>query len=323
MKVSVVIPTVDREKPLLDAVIASAEQIGALGAGEIVVVDNSANGRQSWIVPETTSKLPNSVELRYVAEQRPGLAYARNKGVAEARGEFVVFLDDDELPRTGWLAALMSAMEESGADAAFGAVIPTFERRPERLADFIGRRFTRNLNAARHEDVSARYNYLGTGNSCFCVATCFDETKPPFDPRFNETGGEDTDLLRRLFFAGKKLVWAGDAIVEEFVPTSRTTLASMCNRRFAQGQIRTLLHVASSPKRYDKAAFWMAVGAAQFGGYSLLAAANTLLNKREKADASRVKAQGGLGKVLWQFYSALTLQNTYSHNSLRILTVRI
>jgi glycosyltransferase involved in cell wall biosynthesis len=241
LKVSIVIPTVDRAKSLSDAVSASAAQIAGFCSGEIVVVDNSRDGRQSWIVP--AAQIPPSsgaVEIRYVKEPNPGLAHARNKGVAEARGQFVVFLDDDELPRQGWLAALISTIEGTDADAAFGGVAPVFEEHPRRLADFIARRFTRALNARSGEDVSKRYNYLGTGNSCFRVATCFADTRQPFDPRFNNTGGEDTDLLRRLFYAGRKLVWAGEAVVEEFVPTSRATVEAMRDRRFAQGQIRSL-----------------------------------------------------------------------------------
>jgi succinoglycan biosynthesis protein ExoM len=303
LKVSIVIPTVDREKSLLDAVSASAAQIAGFCSGEIVVVDNSADGRQFWIVQAAQSFPPSDpVDIRYVKEPNPGLAHARNKGVTEARGQFVVFLDDDELPRPGWLAALISTIEETEADAAFGGVAPVFEERPVLLADFIAHRFTRMLKARSGEDVSARYNYLGTGNSCFRVATCFADTEQPFDFRFNDTGGEDTDLLRRLFFAGKKLVWAGEAVVEELIPTSRTSMAAMRDRRFAQGQIRTLLHVASSSKRYDKAMFWMAAGAAQFIGHSLSASLNTVLNRGEQADIHRIKARGGLGKLLWQPY---------------------
>jgi succinoglycan biosynthesis protein ExoM len=291
LKVSIVIPTVDREKSLSNAVSASAAQIAGLCSGEIVVVDNSRDGRQSWIVQAAQDLSPSdAVEIRYVKEPNPGLAHARNRGVAEARGEFVVFLDDDELPRPGWLAALISTIEETGADAAFGSVVPAFEERPVRLADFIAHSFTRILKAHSGEDVSARYNYLGTGNSCFRVATCFADMAQPFDSRFNNTGGEDTDLLRRLFFADKKLVWVGDAIVEEFIPTSRTTVEAIGDRRFAQGQIRTMLHAISSPKRYDKAAFWMAAGAAQFLGHSLSASLNTIAGRGEQADIHRKAA---------------------------------
>jgi succinoglycan biosynthesis protein ExoM len=273
------------------------EQGAAIGGSEIIVVDNSPDGRQHKVLAPLLS---GAEAIRYLPEPRAGLVYARNAGATAARGTFIVFLDDDQEAHGGWLAALSEALETTGADAAFGPVIAAFEQAPDRLADFAARLYTRDLQAARHADVSRLFNYLGTGNSAFRTATCFAGNPAPFDPRFNKTGGEDTDFLRRLAFAGRKFVWAPDAIVDEQVPASRATAETMAARRFAQGQMRTFSHLASDPKRLDKAAFWMMAGAAQYAGHSAAAAADALLGKREGLAIHRIQAQGGLGKVLWQ-----------------------
>jgi succinoglycan biosynthesis protein ExoM len=297
MKVTIVIPTVDRTDTLVCAVGACAEQCVD---GEIVVVDNSRDGRQSRILAALEDGTRAPTILRHVHEPRPGLACARNRGIAEAQGEFVAFLDDDQLPHPGWLAGLIGALVETGGDAAFGPVVPTFGERPRRLRDFAASLFTRRLAAGHHEEVSRLFNLLGTGNSCFRTATCFVENSQPFNPQFNETGGEDTDFLRRLSLAGRKLVWAPDAVVDEFVPAARTTVAAMAARRFSQGQMRTYSHLASPPRRIDKMAFWMAAGAVQYAGHTVLGAAEMLLGWEDDADIHRIQAMGGLGKLLWQ-----------------------
>jgi len=45
--------------------------------------------------------------VRYVHEPSTGVVHARNRGVREAGGEYLIFLDDDEVPAAGWLNAFL------------------------------------------------------------------------------------------------------------------------------------------------------------------------------------------------------------------------
>jgi GT2 family glycosyltransferase len=60
--------------------------------------------------------------IRAVPNEGTGVAAARNRGLAEARGEIVAFIDDDAVPEPTWLDHLVAAMEETGAAAATGFV---------------------------------------------------------------------------------------------------------------------------------------------------------------------------------------------------------
>ncbi|MBV8950955.1 MAG: glycosyltransferase family 2 protein, partial [Actinobacteria bacterium] len=62
---------------------------------EIIVVENRPGA--STTAREIVETLPRAVPVRYVEERRRGLSNARNRGIAEARGEIVVFTDDDVL----------------------------------------------------------------------------------------------------------------------------------------------------------------------------------------------------------------------------------
>ncbi|MES2541481.1 MAG: glycosyltransferase family 2 protein, partial [Pseudomonadota bacterium] len=86
---SIVVPTFRREEFLPPLFQAVATQIGTVAVPvELVLVDNSPEG--------SARAIPAPDFVRYVHEPRTGVAQARNRGVAEARGGYVIFLDDDE-----------------------------------------------------------------------------------------------------------------------------------------------------------------------------------------------------------------------------------
>ena len=50
-------------------------------------------------------------QVRYVCEPRPGLNWARNRAIAEARGEIIAYTDDDVVVDRGWVRALAGVPE--------------------------------------------------------------------------------------------------------------------------------------------------------------------------------------------------------------------
>lgn len=276
---------------------ACASQHVGSASVEIVVVDNSSSHFQRWLL-DTALWKSIADRARLVPEPRSGLSYARNMGIAAARGEIVAFCDDDEAPKSRWLEAHITALAAASGDASFGPVLPVFEDGGPVHA-FAAQLYTRGLAVPALSEVGAKFNYLTSANFCIRKSASSILGAEPFDLRFNHTGGEDTDFFRRLHAAGKKLVWVPDAIMNEYVPLARTTVVAMSMRRFGQGQIRTFAHLASNPRRYDKAAFFITAGAVQFAGHSMLRFANVMRGTKEIANTHRIKAQGGLGKVLW------------------------
>ena len=100
-QVSVVIPSFQRRESLLEAVEAVCRQDYPHDRYEIIVVlDGSQDGsrealeQRAWPVP-----------LKVLWQENQGAGRARNRGTLVARGEVVAFLDDDVVPRSGWLEA--------------------------------------------------------------------------------------------------------------------------------------------------------------------------------------------------------------------------
>lgn len=290
---SIVVPTFRREAllgPLFQAV--AAEVAAQTVPVELVLVDNS---------PEASARSVAALApdfVRYVHEPRTGVAQARNRGVAEAKGSHVIFLDDDEMPVPGWLSAFTSAAAR-GDQAAFGAVEAAYaEPPPPALRAALDRVFSRRLSAASGQDVSDLRAYLGSGNSLFRRDVLAMES-PPFDPAF-DTGGEDVALFRKLVDRhGIALIWCPEARVDEVVPPSRATLGFLQRRRYSDGQLRCLVESQRRGLRGKlRVAQWMAVGAAQVGLHGLAALVLWPISDR-RAIQHRLAAFGGAGKLLW------------------------
>lgn len=288
---SIVVPTFRRESYLPSLFATVENQIATLPHPvELVLVDNS---------PEASAQATSCPDfVRYVHEPRTGVAHARNRGVAEARGTHVIFLDDDELPAPGWLASFATVATQ-GVRAAFGAIEPLFEcEPPPALRAPLDRIFSRRLPAADESQVQHLRAYLGSGNSMFARAT-LALVDPPFDTSFN-TGGEDVWLFRQLDDEHRvPMIWCPKALVYELVPPRRATMAFLRQRRFSDGQLRCLVESdAGGARAAGRVALWMAVGAAQLAIFGLASILTWPFSARRSV-RFQLAAVGGAGKLLW------------------------
>ncbi|WP_135502486.1 glycosyltransferase [Roseovarius aestuariivivens] len=293
--ISIVVPTFKRVHALETLLAALVEQVETSAHGEfveIVVVDNCPNASARKVVEDGWPA------ARYVHEPSAGVVSARNRGIRETTEEYILFIDDDELPCPDWLNRFY-ALAETRTAAAFGPVEPCFETEPPKyLRPALERLFSRRLAVEDGEDVSRYRASLGTGNSMFQRDTCFDDDTP-FNAEF-ENGGEDVFLLRELVLKKSvKLTWCMHASVKEFVPTERMSKDYVRRRVFNNGRLRCRVERGSDGfHSLGKVAFWMAIGLAQFGVYGGLA----ILLWPVRTDLStdfELRSAGGLGKVLW------------------------
>jgi glycosyltransferase involved in cell wall biosynthesis len=128
--ISVVIATRDRAE-LLQGTLESLRRQESPGCPfEILIVDNASTDATPEVVNRAASLSP--VPIVYLTESKPGKSHALNTAVGHARGDLLVFTDDDVLPSPGWLAAYARSFSETGADYAAGRILPLWEALPPR-----------------------------------------------------------------------------------------------------------------------------------------------------------------------------------------------
>ncbi|MFP4519012.1 MAG: glycosyltransferase family 2 protein [Oceanicaulis sp.] len=294
MSLAVLIPTFRRNDSLARALRSVFAQ--SLTPDEIVVADNDPDAGARPVVETLRAHAPCPIVYIHAAE--PGVANARNAGFAATRARRIAQLDDDESAPPGWLAALDAVRAHTGAAAVFGPVSPeTADGAASAFVDaWIARLYART--PALEDGVVARP--FGCGNSLIDRNACA-LPEPVFDPRANETGGEDDLLFSHLARAGAVFAWASQAGVIEHVEDGRLRLSHLARRAFAfgQGPSQTAAHEGQPLA----VAGWMMVGAAQLLACGLAAGPAALLSRKTGA-ALADKAVQGAGKLIWSDFAA-------------------
>ncbi|WP_256529352.1 hormogonium polysaccharide biosynthesis glycosyltransferase HpsE [Limnofasciculus baicalensis] len=90
---------------------------------EIIIVDNNSTDRTAQVVRDYQGNWHCKSPLLYCFEAEQGAAFARARGVREASGELVGFLDDDTIPEYNWVASAYKFGQEHPAVGAYGSQI--------------------------------------------------------------------------------------------------------------------------------------------------------------------------------------------------------
>lgn len=205
-------------------------------AYEVVVVDNRRTDLDESQRREQWSALSRVAGVRVVAERRPGVSAARNRGLAEARSDLVAFTDDDTAAAPSWLRSLVDRFTaEPDADCVTGLVIPAELETPAQVwfeasgnafrpryspASFAGDRYNvvDRLDGDRPSSIFA-FGAFGTGaNMAFRRSALqrlggFDEALGPGTPA---RAGEDVAIFIRLLAGGGRLAFEPAAYVRHW-----------------------------------------------------------------------------------------------------------
>jgi len=197
--VSVILPTYNREEVLCKTLAQLQEQ--NYEPCEIIVVDQTAHH-----APQTEAFLAGHLEhIRYFSLETPGLPEARNFGVGQARGDVVLFCDDDVELRPGWIAAHAANYDDSSVGGVAGRVIEDGEPIADTVR--IGRvtlcgRLVVNHSSPRRAEVE----WARGGNMSF--RRVLVQRVGGFDTRFGGNAGfEDTDFCFRLRRTGHRIIF--------------------------------------------------------------------------------------------------------------------
>lgn len=183
---------------------------------EIIIVDNAPDN-------DDTYNLVKNFPVRYVRENRPGLDWARNRGIQEATYDIVAFTDDDALADRWWLQNIAKNFWDKEVMAVTGYVAPAEIKTPaQRIFEFgfggMGHGFRRRTVRRAHLTDRALVWASGFGvganmafrRSVFNSIGLFDTALDVGTP---SCGGGDIEMFHRVVAKGHMLVYDPDAIV--------------------------------------------------------------------------------------------------------------
>ena len=125
--ISVIIPTRNRADLLASAIQSLLSQTLDKDHFETLIVDNGSTDHTEEAVKKYINQLPN---LRYVHAPEPGLHVGRHRGMREAKGDVLVFADDDIEATPAWLESYHQLFSDSQVAMAGGNNFPLFVQPP-------------------------------------------------------------------------------------------------------------------------------------------------------------------------------------------------
>jgi len=244
VEISVIICTYNRAGMLARVLESLDHQTLDRARYEVIVIDNNSTDQTSQLVEAHRGRALH----RYCVETRQGLAYARNRGVREADGHYVGFIDDDGEAKADWLERALDCLTSPSLPLAVGGpVLPLYDApKPEWFKDEYETRWKGDQPRCLIPGES-----LSGSNMFFrrdIVQRCGG-----FDVRVGVCGdvlsvGEETGLFARIWleYPGALIYYSPGIVVRHSVPSFKMHVSYLMKRAFVSGQVWSIQYGPSS-----------------------------------------------------------------------------
>jgi glycosyltransferase involved in cell wall biosynthesis len=208
---------------------------------EIVVVNNNSTDQTEEVIRAFEDRLP----VRGAFEPRPGLSHARNRAVAEATGDYILWTDDDVTVSPNWLVSYADAFRRWPDAALFGGPIqPVLEGTPPhwlvRIYPAIASVYAARDFGSEQMPLSL-WDVIPWGANY--VIRKREQASRPYDPGLGYRPGwltgpscEETEVITALLADGAQGWWVPGAAVRHRIPRSRQTTKFLRTHFYNRGR---------------------------------------------------------------------------------------
>lgn len=228
MHLTVIICAYNAAKRLPSCLQALARSTLRADRWDLIVVDNASIDGTAEVA--TKEWRASNVALTVLQESIPGLQHARECGVKHARGDVVLFVDDDNLVSSSYLESVQAAYVRDPALAVFGGRgIPRFETPPPLWVGPEPRYLAVGPQAKQSGYITVMRGYVYGACSAFRrhmlqeIYTRSEELGCVGRKANLLSAGDDVEVCLRLFAAGGKIYYDADATFEHCIEARRMT----------------------------------------------------------------------------------------------------
>lgn len=225
MTISFIICTYNRAKYIYECLSRLAKNTEQTG-WEIVLINNNSTDNTAAECERFERDYPQTA-YHYFMETQQGLSFARNRGIVESHGDWVVFLDDDAMVESDYIVNLKHYLTQNPEAAAFGGKIEPFfeEGEPEWYSKW-SMGFVSAIDQGSTVHVFPNNKFPIGAN--MGIKRKVVEQIGGFNTELGRTGnnllaGEEKDLFNRIREEGGAILYFPNISVRHCIPARRTT----------------------------------------------------------------------------------------------------
>lgn len=253
---SIIICTYNRERYIYNVLKSLAENVFPKDKYEIILVNNNCTDATEKECLRFEKDF-RSVSFRIVYELTQGLSSARNKGIREARGDILIYVDDDATVNKNYLKAYSDFFEQNQHSmAAGGAIIPMYEsHEPSWFSYYTKVLLTGYLYYGDKIKEFPNGKFPGGGNAAYRKEV-FDRIGL-FNVQLGRKGdqligAEEKDIFEKMRTTGLKFYYIPDAILFHIIPSHKLTREYFNRLTFSIGQSERMRTLGVSKNNFFK-----------------------------------------------------------------------
>lgn len=254
MRFSFITCTYNRDKYIGQTLQSVCDQKYPDNNYEIIVIDNNSTDNTPSICEEFRAKYPNK-NFRYFKEMNQGLSFALNRGIKEAQGEFLIFVDDDETIIPQHLERLDNHLRTYPEAVLCGTpVIPVYEiPEPKWMSRFTQRLIGGYFDQGKEVKILEAKNYPGTGHTI--IKKELYERYGNYNTELGRKGtsligAEDKDMFNRLKNNNIVCYYLPDIPIYHHIPPNKMTDEFFHKLTYSIGKSERIRTKAASEKEF-------------------------------------------------------------------------
>lgn len=221
---SIVICTYNREEFIGKTLLHLSQQSLSFDKFEVIIVNNNSTDRTEVICQEFIKSHPK-MSIHYYLEAQQGHSYARNRGIKEASGEFITYIDDDAFVHPDFGSNIIRFFgEHTDVNAIGGKIIPVYQHgKPRWMSHYLlplvsaldmgkqpkvfgGRKFPVGANVSFRKSVFDRYGLFNVKLGRIGSGLM---------------GGDEKEMIYRMKKNNELIFYVPDVVVEHVIPPKR------------------------------------------------------------------------------------------------------
>ncbi len=224
VEISVIVCTYNRAKYINQLLESIACQDFPKERYEIIFINNNSTDQTETICNKFKER-NQSIDFKYFNETQQGLSFARNRGIKEANGKLVAFIDDDAVAHTGYLKQISASFAENPAiDASGGKIVPLYETTPPKWMNKFLAPVMSVIDLGENVKEFPK-NKFPIGANMIFRKSVFDKVGD-FNTKLGRTGknmlgGEEKDIFFRMKKHDLNIYWLPQIVVSHSVPDTR------------------------------------------------------------------------------------------------------